>query len=166
MSPLRLVWYLWFEYFWIGITIRSPPYCVLETKKLYENGFRFLAIWRLQEKEKKYSLCPKNIVRFLESLKNPILTLHISKWNDRTWLKFSITVVSIKNYYASKFEASPSIRFWDMVFQSWSFFNFLETVQYFWDRGSRTYGDYAVQYETVVSTKQANEEIWKLHGRH
>ena len=80
------------------------------------------------------------------------MTLHISKLNDRTWLKFRITVVSIKNYYALKFEANPSICFWDMVFQSWSFFNILETVQYFWDRGSNNL--IRLSTSLILSTKK------------
>ena len=54
------------------------------------------------------------------------MTLHISKLDNRTWLKFRIIVVLIKSCYTAKFEASPFIFFfWDRVFQYLSFFNFL-----------------------------------------
>ena len=62
---------------------------------------------------------------------------HISKTNGRTG--FRGVAVFDQTYIDAKFESRPVIRFWDMKRQSWVFLNFLETVQYFWDRGSKIY---------------------------
>ena len=84
-----------------------------------------------------YSLCPKNIVRFLESWKMTSFETPYVK-NKWTGFKFRGVAVFDQNYSDAKFESRPVILFWDMKRQSCVFLNLLETVQYFWDRGSMT----------------------------
>ena len=58
------------------------------------------------------------------------------KNESRDWPQISGVVVFDWNYSDAKFESRPVIQFWDMKRQSWVFLNFLEPVQYFWERGS------------------------------
>ena len=63
----------------------------------------------------------------------------MSKTNGRTGFKFRGVAVFDFNYSDAKFELRPVIQFRDTKHQSWVFLNFLETVQYIWDRGSIHY---------------------------
>ena len=84
-----------------------------------------------------YSLCPKNIVCFLESWKMTNFETPYLKTNGGTGFKFRGVANFDRNYSDVKFESRPVIRFWDMRCQSLVFLNFLETVQYF--LGQREY---------------------------